>query len=42
MLKISLVALFVTIMGTLTLAASAMPVPPEVQSRPTIQVADAA
>lgn len=29
MLKLSLIALFVAIMTTLTIAASAMPVPPE-------------
>jgi hypothetical protein len=31
MLKLSLVALFVAIMTTLTIAASAMPVPPQIE-----------
>ena len=40
MLKFSLVVLFAMTMATLTIAASAMPVPPEVGSRVTqIEVA---
>jgi hypothetical protein len=39
MLKLSLVALFVAIMATLTIAASAMPVPPQIEGS-TILVAD--
>lgn len=42
MLKFSLVALFISIMATFTIAASAMPVPPQVTSGATIEVDDAA
>lgn len=43
MLKISLVALFVSIMATLTIAASAMPVPSQIDApRSSILVADLA
>ena len=43
MLKISLVALFVSIMATLTIAASAMPVPPQIEgAKPILVVADLA
>lgn len=41
MLKLSLIALFVAIMTTLTIAASAMPVPPAIEgSRSVMLVAD--
>ena len=41
MLKLSLIALFVAIMGTLTIAASAMPVPPQIEgSRTAVLVAE--
>lgn len=39
MLKFSLIALFVAIMTTLTIAASAMPVPPAIEGA-TILVAE--
>jgi hypothetical protein len=43
MLKLSLVALFVMTMATLTIAASAMPVPPQIEgSRSAVLVADLA
>lgn len=40
MLKFSLVVLFVMSIATLTIAASAMPLPPEIASRPAVQVAE--
>jgi hypothetical protein len=41
MLKLSLVALFVAIMTTLTIAASAMPVPPSIEgAHSTVLVAE--
>ena len=40
MLKFSLVVLFVMSMATLTIAASALPVPPETASRSSIALAD--
>lgn len=40
MLKLSLIALFVAIMGTLTIAASAMPVPQIEGSRTAVLVAE--
>jgi hypothetical protein len=41
MIKISLIALFVSIMATLTIAASAMPVPPQIEGpQPVLLVAD--
>ena len=39
MLKLSLIALFVSIMATLTIAASAMPVPPAIEGA-TVLVAE--
>lgn len=40
MLKVSLIALFVSIMATLTIAASAMPVPPQVAAAQPVLVAE--
>ena len=40
MLKISLVGLFLMTMATFTIAASALPVPPETAGRATVVVAD--
>lgn len=41
MLKISLITLFVAIMSTFTIAASSMPLPPEIEgSRATVLVAE--
>jgi hypothetical protein len=40
MLKVSLVVLFVMSMATLTIAASALPVPPGAEGRVTAQVAE--
>ena len=40
MIKISLVALFVSIMTTLTIAASSMPVPPQIVGNETTLVAE--
>ena len=40
MLKVSLVALFVMTMATLTIAASAMPVPPQIEGSRAVIVAD--
>ena len=41
MLKLSLIALFVAIMATFTIAASAMPVPPQIEgSHATVLVAE--
>lgn len=40
MLKLSLVALFVSIMATLTIAASAMPVPPAIEGSQAVLVAE--
>lgn len=41
MLKLSLIALFAAIMTTLTIAASAMPVPPQIEgSRSIVLVAE--
>lgn len=40
MIKISLVALFVSIMATLIIAASAMPVPPPIAGAQPVLVAE--
>jgi hypothetical protein len=41
MIKLSLIALFVSIMAMLTIAASAMPVPPQIEeSHPVLIVAE--
>lgn len=41
MIKILLIALFASIMATLTIAASAMPVPPQIEgSQPVLVVAE--
>lgn len=41
MLKLSLVALFVAIMSTFTIAAASMPLPPEIEgSRSSVLVAE--
>ena len=40
MIKISLIGLFVSIMATLTIAASAMPVPPQIEGSRTVLVAE--
>ena len=40
MIKISLLALFVSIMTTLTIAASAMPVPPQIEGSKPVLVAE--
>lgn len=40
MLKLSLIALFVAIMATLTIAASAMPVPPQIEGSSAVLVAE--
>ncbi len=39
MLKLSLIALFAMSMATLTIAASYMPTPPEIQGEATIELA---
>lgn len=38
MIKVSLIALFVSIMATLTIAASAMPVPPQIEGSKAVLV----
>jgi hypothetical protein len=40
MIKVSLIALFVSIMATLTIAASAMPVPPQIEGSKAVLVAE--
>ena len=40
MIKVSLISLFVSIMATLTIAASAMPVPPQIEGAKPVLVAE--